>query len=419
MNLSFKLSRGVLNTTTPPIPLAYTWAEKYTFSHGPLLDMSQGIPGVPPQPALREALTVASSSLSSFGYCPSEGELALRQAMADEMRKVYGDSIHLHPDDMSLTSGCNLAYVATIMTLCDAGDEVILPVPWYFNHQMTLSMLNITTIPLQTRPEDGFTPSVSECRALITSKTRAIVLVTPNNPTGATYSPELIAEFLHLANSHNVALIIDETYRDFITTKLPPHLLFSNPSWRENLIHLFSFSKSYGVPGHRLGLVVASPTFQKALITILDSIQICPPRPIQLALAAPGLLASLRPGVIETARALQIRRELFRAHLPEGWVVSSMGGYFAFVRHPFRGRGSEEVCRRLAEELGVLLLPAAFFCPAKAEDEVAELEKEKEKGDDDDRWIRFSVANCDDERVREVCERLRLCEDVFGWGSKA
>ncbi|KAJ7240877.1 pyridoxal phosphate-dependent transferase [Mycena haematopus] len=399
MSLVFKLSRGVLNTITPPIPLAYTWAAKYRLSHGPLLDMSQGVPGVPPQPALQEALALASSSLGSFGYCPSEGELVLRQAMAEEMQVVYGDTISVTPEDMSLTSGCNLAFVSVIMTIADFGDEVILPVPWYFNHQMTLSMLSIITVPLKTRPEDGFIPSVSECEALITSKTRAIVLITPNNPTGATYSPELIADFSRLAHEYGIALIIDETYRDFITTKLPPHSVFSQPTWRAHLVHLFSFSKSYGVPGHRLGLVVASPTFQKALGTILDSLQICPPRPIQLSIAP--ILASLRPGVIETALALEARRALFKAHLPSGWVVGSIGGYFAFVRHPFPGHGSAEVCQRLAEEMGIVLLPAAFFGA--------------ETDGSDDRWIRFSVANCDDDRIRAVCARLTQCEATFGW----
>ncbi|KAJ7119710.1 pyridoxal phosphate-dependent transferase [Mycena epipterygia] len=405
MSLSFKLSRGVLNTITPPIPLAYTWADKYDSSHGPLLDMSQGIPGVPPQKALQSALAVASASLGSFGYCPSEGELSLREAMAGEMRKVYGEGTDITPEDMSLTSGCNLAFVATIMTLADAGDEVILPVPWYFNHQMTLTMLSMTPVPLKTRPENAFTPSVSECKALITPKTRAIVLVTPNNPTGATYSPGLIQEFSDLANEHGLALVVDETYRDFITTTLPPHSVFSQATWRTNLIHLFSFSKSYGVPGHRLGLVVGSPQFQKGLGTILDSLQICPPRPIQLALAP--ILGSLRPGIVQTALALEARRALFRAHLPAGWSIGSIGGYFAFVRHPFAGRGSAAVCKRLAEELGVVLLPAAFFCNT-AKMSAAE-----------DQWIRFSVANCDDERILEVCKRLEHCGEIFGWEKEA
>ncbi|KAJ7291808.1 pyridoxal phosphate-dependent transferase [Mycena rebaudengoi] len=398
-SLAFKLSRGVLNTITPPIPQAYAWASKYALAQGPLLDMSQGTPGVPPQQALKSALAHASSSLGSFGYCPSEGEFSLRKAMADEMRVVYGKKADVNPEDMSLTSGCNLAFFAAIMTLADAGDEVILPVPWYFNHQMTLTMLNITTIPLQARPEEGFTPSVSECKALITARTKAIALVTPNNPTGSTYSPELIADFSRLAQEHGIALIIDETYRDFITTKLPPHSLFSQSSWRRHIIHLFSFSKSYGVPGHRLGLVVASPAFQKGLGKVLDTIQICPPRPIQLAIAP--LLASLRPGILETSLDLQKRREFFKAQLPAGWKLGALGGYFAFVRHPFEGVGSAELCQRLAEDMGIILLPAAFFSDPSTTS--------------DDRWIRFSVANCDEGKIRDVCQRLERCEAAFGW----
>ncbi|KAJ7059488.1 pyridoxal phosphate-dependent transferase [Mycena amicta] len=406
-SLSFKLSRGVLDTITPPIPLAYTWADKYRLSRGPLLDMSQGVPGNLPDPLLISALAQTSSS-GSFGYCASEGELSLRQAIAKEMCAVYGDgtdvNVDIGPEDMSLTSGCNMAFVATIMTLADAGDEVILPVPWYFNHQMTLSMLGITTIPLKTRPEDGFLPSVDDCRKLITPNTRAIALVTPNNPTGATYTPALLSSFSALAREMGVAFIIDETYRDFITPRKPPHTVFSSSDWRTHLIHLFSFSKSYAVPGHRLGLIVASPVFQKSLGKVLDTMQICAPRPIQLALAPLLAAGALRPRIQQIAELINTQHQLFRAHLPLEWKVGSSGGYFAFVRHPFVGRGSMEVCERLAREMGVLLLPGAFFRDASFGEDMEE-----------DRWIRFSVANCDEEGILGVCRRLAACAEEFKW----
>ncbi|KAJ7440272.1 pyridoxal phosphate-dependent transferase [Mycena latifolia] len=374
-NPSFKL-RGVLNTISPPIPLAYTWTTKYILAQSPLLDMSQGVPGAPPQKSLQEALGRASFSLGSFGYCPFEGELALRQEMVDEMRVVYGGNIDVKPEDLSLTSGYNFAFLMW--------DEVILPVPWFVLDSLwPFAMLNIA------RPEDGFTPSVSDCTALITPKTRAIVLITPNNPTGATYSPELIADFARLADKKEVALVIDETYRDFVTTELPPpYSLFSQASWRTHFVQLFS----RGFAG-----------VHKALGTILDSLQIYPPRPIQLALTP--ILGFLRAGIIQTALDVQARRELFKQHLPAGGRIGSIGGYFAFVRHPFPGRGSLEVCQQLAEELGVMLLPAAFFYP--------EVDQET------NRWIRFSVANCDDEKVRQVCARLERCEAVFGWQKEA
>ena len=85
---------------------------------------------MPPPKFLQEALGVASSSPASFGYCPYDGEPTLRKALAAEMRIRYGDSTDVNSEDIALTTGCNLAFVAAIMSIADAGDEVILPVPW-------------------------------------------------------------------------------------------------------------------------------------------------------------------------------------------------------------------------------------------------------------------------------------------------
>lgn len=323
------------------------------------------------------------------------------------MKHVYGTAADVEMEDVALTAGCNMAFVATVMSLADAGDEIVLPVPWYFNHQMDLTLLGIKPIPLQTLPEDGFTPSVERCRSLITSKTKAIALVSPNNPTGATYSPSLLASFANLAKEHNIALIVDETYRDFILTG-PPHSLFTTSptfSWRNHFIHLFSFSKSYCVPGHRLGVIIASPVLLKQIKTVLDCLQICAPRPLQIALAP--LLPTIRPFIRDTAQAISHRHAVFKETLPKTWKVGSQGGYYAFVKHPFAGVSSLEVSRRLAEEIGVVTLPSAFF-----DEEGGETE---EDAGDKKRWVRFSVANVDDEKVRQVCERLRLADEKFGW----
>ncbi|KAK7046137.1 hypothetical protein VNI00_007140 [Paramarasmius palmivorus] len=397
------------------IPQAYKWGALYIPKPGrPLLDMSQGVPGSPPSGKLRDALQTASGLPNSFGYCPAQGEATLREEFAKEMKEIYGKDADLTQDDLALTVGCNMAFVASIMSLADAGDEVILPVPWYFNHQMTLTLLGIKPVPLETSSANGFLPSLEQCKSLITPKTKAIALVTPNNPTGAIYSPSLLASFVTLAKEHKIALIIDETYRDFLVdpaTTLPkvPHTLFSNTSpvpWRSTLIHLYSFSKSYRIPGHRLGCIAASPLLIQEIIKVLDTLQICPPRIAQLALGQPGLLSELRESIRNMSVQVAKRHELFKEHLPERWKIASQGGYYAFVRHPFTGKGSVEVCKRLAMEMGVVVLPGAFFKESK----------EQSAEDPEDRWIRFSVANVDDEKVKRVCERLKESEGVFGWG---
>ncbi|KAA1475608.1 PLP-dependent transferase [Dentipellis sp. KUC8613] len=411
--LGFSISRNVKNTDVPPIPQAAAWARNYQpTSSRPLLDMSQGVPGTPPPPQFLEALALASSSPASAKYGTIAGEPELRSALQAEMQYVYGKDADITPDDICLTTGCNMAFMATIMTLAGPGDEVILPIPWYFNNQMTLTMLGIKPVPLHTSAEGGFVPSIELCAKLITGRTKAIALVTPNNPTGAIYSPDTIKAFAQLARDHNIALVLDETYRDFILPG-PPHSLF-NPSallgdwnWRRNLVHLFSFSKSYCVPGHRLGAIVASPALQRHIHTVLDCMQICPPRPVQLALAP--LMPSFRPFIHASAEALKARHDLFRACLPPPWRIGAQGGFFAFVRHPFKGMGATEVCRRLAEEWGIVLLPAEFF--GYSANGVAGAASEP----DDERWIRFAVANVDDDKIRMVCERLKSHLGEAAW----
>ncbi|KAI1783324.1 PLP-dependent transferase [Ganoderma leucocontextum] len=415
--VGFRLSTTTLATGRPPIPQAYAWAAAYPATDGrPLLDMSQGVPGVPPPQAFLDALGKAASSPSSCGYLPNTGERALREAMAQEMKVHYGDDADITQDDIAITAGCNLAFVAVAATLVDSGDEVIIPVPWYFNHEMTLTMLGVKPVLLHTFAKEGFLPSPERCAGLITSKTKAIVLVTPNNPTGAIYPPGLIAAFGKLARQNNIALVLDETYRDFITTGVP-HRLFSPPTggtlegglpskwdWRTTFIHLFSFSKSYCIPGHRLGLICVSPDVIPSLNKVLDNMQICAPRPPQVALAR--LVPSLRPFVRDTAEAVAHRHTLFRERLPPRWKIGSQGGYYAFVRHPFAGMRANEVCKRLAQELGVVTLPAGFFGPGGEENATVT---------DEDRWVRFSVANVDDRKVELVCQRLAESELKFGW----
>ncbi len=93
--------------------------------------MSQGVPGVPPPRLLLDALAKASSAPSSCGYLPNAGEPALRQAMVEEMKVRYGADADITPDDIAITAGCNMAFAAAAMALADAGDEVVLPVPWW------------------------------------------------------------------------------------------------------------------------------------------------------------------------------------------------------------------------------------------------------------------------------------------------
>lgn len=223
---------------------------------------------------------------------------------------------------------------------------------------MTLTQLGVSIIPLPCHAP-SFLPSISECARLLTPKTRAIVIVTPSNPTGAVYPPALIAELATLAASHGVPLIIDETYRDFLPASSRAHNLFSQPDWSSSIVQLSSFSKSYAIPGHRLGSIVASPLFLKEVMKTLDCLQINPPRVAQKAIA--WAVEGIRGWREEKRDELAARQELFRELVEgTGWDVMSGSAYFAMVRHPFVGERSQEVSRRLAQYGGVITLPGEF-----------------------------------------------------------
>lgn len=139
--------------------------------------------------------------------------------------------------------------LANSRLLCPPGESsVLLPLPSYFNHAMSLSLQQVEPAYIPCSPKDGFTPSLPAARAILETardsgskvKPRAIVLVTPNNPTGAIYSPSLLEEWYALAREFDVPLVLDETYRDFAGAQ--PHTLFERPEWRETLITLGSFS---------------------------------------------------------------------------------------------------------------------------------------------------------------------------------
>jgi aspartate/methionine/tyrosine aminotransferase len=192
------------------------------------------------------------------------------------------------------------------------------------------------------------------------------VLVTPNNPTGAIYPPQTLQAFARLCAEKGLWLILDETYRDFLPAGIDrPHDLFADAGWRERVVQLYSFSKAYAVPGHRLGAIVAGPGLMREIGKVLDSLQICAPRTGQRALVwgIPALRDWREENRVEiNARAAAFARVMGQI---EGWRVDSVGAYFAYVRHPFAGVAGARVAERLARERGVLALPGSYFGPGQ------------------------------------------------------
>jgi len=382
-----------IKTFAPPVMEARRWIAGQSFAPDkPLINLSQAAPVEPPPEALVRAMAEAMlSTPAAHLYGPVLGLPDLRAELAQQWSASYGGQIR--PAQVAVTAGCNQAFTAAMSTLAGAGDEVILPLPFYFNHKMWLDMEGVRAVPLPTG--DDLLPDPDQAAALITPRSRAIVLISPNNPAGVEYPATLLRAFYDLARRHGLALILDETYRDFHSQTGAPHDLFGDPDWDQTLIHLYSFSKAYRLTGHRVGAIMASEARLAEVEKFLDTVAICPPQVGQIG-ALWGMrnlkdwLAGERAEIL--ARRDTVTREF--ARLPS-WRLLGCGAYFAYVRHPF-ARPSDEVAQRMVQAAALLVLPGTMFGPRLSQGGTGQAEA----------TLRIAFANADAAGLVAVVDRL-------------
>ncbi|MEX0366029.1 MAG: aminotransferase [Ruegeria sp.] len=378
-------------TFAPPVMEARRWIEGVSFPvERPLINVSQAAPVDPPPPPLRQAMAdFALTEDSAHLYGPVLGNPDLRTELAHQMSKHYGADIQAR--HVAITSGCNQAFSAAIAAITGEGDEVILPTPWYFNHKMWLDMAGVAAVDLPTG--DDLLPDPQAAAALITDNTRAIALVTPNNPGGVEYPADLVRAFYDLARAHGLYLMVDETYRDFDSRSGPPHGLFTLSGWDRTLIHLYSFSKAYRLTGHRVGALATNAELLAEIEKFLDTVAICPGQIGQYA-ALWGMqnlsqwLAGERHEILDRRAAIAEGMPRLEA---KGWKLLGLGAYFAYLEHPF-DLASDDLARRLVSEAGVLLLPGTMFMP--------------ESDPAGKRQVRIAFANLDRAGIGQLFSRL-------------
>ncbi len=386
--MPLRANPALASVAEPPIAEAYGWIKGRQFcADKPLIDVSQAVPGYPPPAALTDHLAARIGEPAMARYTEIEGLPELREALAADITALYGGSVDA--GQIVIAAGCNQAFCLATLALARSGDEIILPLPYYFNHQMWLDMQGIGAVHLPFRPERGGVPDPDDAAARITGRTRALVLVTPNNPTGAVYPADVIAAFYRLAQARGLALVIDETYRDFMPSDAPPHQLFRDPEWPQTLVHLYSFSKVFCLTGYRVGAIACGRSLGAEIAKAMDTLAICAPRIGQVA-ASHGLRAlgawrrgntTMMRGRLAALRAAFLRNDI-------GYGLVSSGAYFAYVRHPHGGRPAAEVARRLADRQNLLCLPGSMFGPGQED------------------FLRFAFANVPSEAMPAIAERL-------------
>ncbi len=364
----------------------------------PLLDMSQAAPSYPTAPVIADRIAAVAHDPNGGRYCPQEGLPELREVFAAELTNQYPGVVTA--ENVLITAGCNQAFCLVASAIAEPGDEVILPSPFYFNHDMWLRLDGIT--PVHLEPAVGLEPTVAEAEALRTERTRAIVLVTPGNPTGYIMAPDTIAGFADFAARNDLLLIVDETYRSYRGTDAPAHELYASTfsegtAWADHVVTLHSFSKDLAIPGYRVGAVVGHPDLLVETMKLLDCVAICAPRIGQEAVIA-GLRDATEWRIEQAERIGQVQKvfESVMAAEPGGFTLVASGAYFGWVRHPFVDEATSSVIRRLVAELDILTIPGDAFTPT------------------DQRFLRMSFANLDAEQLIELGRRLETMQPVAG-----
>ncbi len=339
-----------------------------TAAHPGTLSMAQGmVDWGPPaavlaavQAALASAQADPSAAAALDRYGPMQGDPELLAALAAHLQREHG--LDLEGSALLVTAGSNMAFQILMQVLCDPGDEVILPAPWYFNHVMAVQLAG--GVPVL--PDAGLIPDPDQLAAAISPRTRAIVTVSPNNPSGVVIPPERLAAINALCAGRGLLHISDEAYAAFVHGQVAHWSPAAAPGASAHTVTLQSFSKAYGMAGWRLGYAALPQPLLAALAKVQDTNLICPPRLNQraaLAALAAGpawlqpRLESLRQRRLQL---LQNLRQARQSGLPARLLREPDGAFYALLqlRTPLTGL---ELVERLIIEHGVAALPGESF----------------------------------------------------------
>ena len=306
---------------------------------------------------------VKETDLDLLKYEYSQGSLEFRNNVCNYYKK---HSIYVSPDDIITTVGASEALSFTMNSICDPGDEVIIPEPFYANYNGFALASDVNVIPITSKIEDNFAlPSIHEFEKKINSKTKAILLCNPCNPTGYVYSQEEIINIANLAKKNDLFIVVDEVYREFIYTDTKHFSILEDEKFSENAILIDSTSKRYSLCGARVGFIVSKnsefiETCLKFALTRLS--------PPTLALIAANHALNSREEYIENViKEYYKRREVIINELSQIDNIkfsNPMGAFYSIIKLPIEN--AEDFAKFLLTNFSyknqsVMLSPASGF----------------------------------------------------------
>jgi len=334
-----------------------------------LIEMSGRIPDVislgrgdPDLSTPAHIVAAAKSALESghTHYTPLRGLDSLREAIAAKLRADNG--IEVDPDEeVLITTGTQEAVSVAMLALADPCDEIILHDPYYHYYENAIQYAGGKLVPVPTYAETGFAPDPDDIRRAITARTKAIVLLTPNNPTGAVYPRATLEAIAEVALAGDVPIISDELYESTVFGDAEHFSVGSIPRMAGRVITINGFSKTYRMTGFRVGYMVGPARFVSSAQKIKQTLTICAPSISQhAALAA---LTGPQDCLAEAREVYAERRVAFLQRLDEMGIpyFRPNGTFYVFADMSGLGMTSAELCLELLQKARVFVYPGGSF----------------------------------------------------------
>lgn len=321
-----------------------------------VIDFTLGDPDIPTPKAICEAAYNAAIN-GQTRYAPNAGLPALREAIAKQVTKESG--IDYTANNVAVTIGATEAIYMSFMACINPGDEVIILAPYWVQYENIVKLLGGKPIIIDTFKE-GFEPDLNVIKKAINEKTKAIVVNSPNNPSGYIYKASFLKKLAEMANANHVLVFDDEAYRSLVYDQ--PFTSIAEYCRKEDVVIINSFSKQFAMTGWRVGYVVADEQFINAVVKFQQNIAVCVATPNQYAAIEAITNTDKYAGGIKdvfTKRRAVLIRELGKIkdicfHAPEGT-------FYAFVDISKTGRNSKFFCFDLLEKQHVAVIPGIAF----------------------------------------------------------
>jgi aspartate/methionine/tyrosine aminotransferase len=336
---------------TPVIPVVSRWIAETPDT----ISLGQGIVSWGPPPGAIDALHSFPSDAGDHRYGPVEGLPALIARIGEKIAAENG--IQPRGNRIVVTAGSNLAFMNAVLAVASPGDEVILPVPYYFNHEMAIVMAGC--VPVSVATDARYQLRLDALKRAITPRTRAIVTVSPNNPTGAVYPEADLRAVNALCRDHGLYHVSDEAYEYFLYDGAAHFSPASIPGAEAWTISLFTLSKAYGMASWRIGYMVLPESLWEAVNKIQDTLLVCPPHPTQAAAAA--AMQAGRRWTADRLPALARMRDRAFETLSAVAEVPRAGGAFYYLIKADTALDSMQAAEQLIRDHRVAVIPGTAF----------------------------------------------------------